>query len=55
MLQAALNSELLATRVFRGCSEPAGSRTHLSEEEEEEEEEVTADAELDEHLGSVLL
>jgi hypothetical protein len=52
MLQAALNSELLATRVFRGCSEPAGSRTHLSEEEEEE---VTADAELDEHLGSVLL
>jgi hypothetical protein len=53
MLQAALNSELLATRVFRGCSEPAGSRTHLSEEEEEEE--VTADAELDEHLGSVLL
>jgi hypothetical protein len=54
MLQAALNSELLATRVFRGCSEPAGSRTHLSEEEEEEEE-VTADAELDEHLGSVLL
>jgi hypothetical protein len=46
--QQALNLELLGSK-HEFPEAVAGSRTHLSEEE------VTAGAELDEHLGSVLI